>query len=1811
MFFESIFCGKLGKRGSFKFKGSLLLLCLLVSAIVPLVTIPSAAAADPGTFTRKWTGYVAGGGEALLTADVNASVPGEEIFHAGGGAKPNEPGGSVTCLNGRTGAVLWKTGTGGLPAITAIGDTCQPTMVDMDQNGDLELVVPLQYPGGIYFLHAENGRTMYSNTSLGGRIDASPVAADVDGNGYPDLFLAIMGFEEQPTTGKVIRFEWDPATSRIVERDRVTVWHPCAGGLSIADTDNDGTWELYMNERHVYFGDGAWGRGIVSFWASNLTVRWQVYDWGASSNIPMLADVNRDGIVDVVTTDLSAGVCVLNSSTGRPLSNGVRDLKQTGISGRHNHYQSSIYDIDHDGNIEVLSGDGFEGEFNYVTVFDLWNWTLDASLDTTIVGPVLTRSWKGPTVGEVTGDGIMDIIVTTFDPTAANNGMVQVYDRNYNLVYLNTGLRHRAIESVVQDVDKDDGGLNELLILTQGGVIYCFDTPGIASTPRARSEVQFYSESRTGVSEYVPLERPYPDVSNPSPTQMAVGVSTGLTSLSFRLNHPLGQTMSYTVTTTPNIGGGSGSNVGNGVRTVAVSGLLPSTQYRWHVTVTDQSSHTTNKDYSFTTGPYIPNNAPIQSTPTITGSSIFDNLVTTSHATDPDVGDNVTSIFNWEKNGVSLATVNLPFETQTDNQDEYSGLATTKDYAYGATANVFGATWVPNGRVGGAYSFDGNDFIRIPEATTTSTRTRYDGYGTWSAMSVEFWVKANVMSSTEKLIVKQNLYDSNTSYRIDCGRTSNSLSFTWRVGTGVLPTPTTYTLGPYSVTTGAGDWHHVVCTYKSGVGLRLYIDGVQVSSLLGPSYTGNILNSDGPFDIAFGSGSDYLGLIDEVRLYPYEVSPYGVNQRYLDTRNGLSSNSTISKYDTEVGEQWRCQVTPNDGSIDGAAVYTATRTILDAANTPPVASNLFITPASPVTGDDLVANYTYYDAEGNPEAGSIVSWYRNSVWVFDNPTLPNSLTARGEVWSFKVTPSDGFDYGTQVTSGSVTIVNSPPSITSGVILPNPAFDSSTLTASPTGWNDPDNDTAAYTYQWQKLVGGIYTDIPGATTVNLTTQYFAPGDWIRVQATPFDGQLYGTPVAFGTQIINSAPPTTGTPVLVSGSGSNRDDDELTCSAVNTQDPDGDTTTNIYNWLRSGTSITKLYMPFAVNSSTTAKDYSSNGNDGAVSGAIWTPQGVVGGAYSFDGTDVITVADSPSLRNEMDALTIEYWVNPSVDQRRTTILDKNGGSATTNGKYLSGFSSSYSSPNNMIFFGVTVVDTYAEGGTAFQQVYSNPASVIPTGSWSHVVGTYRSGDGLKLYINGTLAASLEVSGNIVASADEPLLIGYSSPVGGTANRYFIGRLDEVRIYTTALSAAQVFQDFIDQKDGLSNSVTIAPQETSSGQTWQCQVTPNDGWQDGTTKLSNQLSIVSGNTRPRIDWYSPANKQLQAHVGDSIAFNETTTDPDGSPLSYSWTLDSIQQATTQNWVYTPTSASPHTVRVTASDGTSSDYQEWTVNVVEGTQSKAYLTVRGSDDTIYYRAYDGVWQSWASVPNGATPDTPASAVCQGKLYTVVRSMDGSSLWLSSINLADSSFSGWTNIEGSTPSAPTLTSNGTHLFLIVRGMDDTIYLRIYNCLTSTWGNWVALPGSTSDTASAAVVGNNLHIVVRGTSDTMSLWHGYVTLSDMSFSGWSSLAGGSDAAPTLAACPDLNAAYLCVKGQDNHIYINKWTGGVWQGWSALSSGSTIDTPAAAATDETLQIVVRGSDGNSLWHCSLDLNTQAQSAWSNIGGSTPSTPTLTS
>ena len=1579
---------------------SVLLLILMASMIVPFSTFGVASAADePTMLTRKWTGYVAGGGEDLLIANILDSSPGMEIIHVGGGVQPSSGAGRVSVLRASDGARILTTTHEG------IGDTCQAQMADIDNDGKLEIIVPLQQPAGMVIYNSEDlsilweapstysGDPGYFNNPTGGRIDSSPVIGDIDGNGYLDIFVGIMAWENSPNAGSIRHLEYDPdyndnfpGAGGIRQVDSRVVWHPCAGGLSLADTDNDGTWELYMADRSQGgMVDGSWGRGLRSFWAENLSSRWDVYDNMMSSNIPMLADVNKDGILDVVATDLSRAVLVLDSATGQPLVNDDDVTLSSSPSQRRNHYQSSVYDVDGDGHLEIMSADGWESYSSIMTIWDLWDWDYDAIIDTAAtaasLGYTAVQSWKGPTVGEVTGDGQMDVIVTCFDSQNAKDGahgpygMVQVYgydDVSGEFVleaYTANNLVHRAIESVVQDVDGD--GVNELFVLTQGGQVYCYYTNGIASNPLPRTEVQFYGERRNGASVYVPYEYDEPALPDsragikfPSPSHWEYGVSTGLTSLEFTLQHPLNELMDYQVSywkisdPATILGSDSVTGTGNGVKTFSVSGLQSSTAYGWKIEVTDASGHISTKEYAFSTS----DTAPTQGTPTITGGSELENLV--AHASPlPDVdGDAVTYAYRWTKDGVNTANLIMPFDNMTDPQAEYSGHAYTTDYSgYSNDGDVFGASWTDEGKVGGAYSLDGsNDFIRIEEQGNS-----LGGDGSWDSIAIEFWVKATSATSTRASpllekhgrpygtdLVTNPVYQY-TGYRVDFSASTTSDTITWRV----------YTENPadeenpiqYQVSANIGaraDWHHVVCTYTSGDGLKIYADGVQINAVVGlsgnilqtdvtPQSSGNlgtrvgdwghttggtVYNTKGPLDIAFG------GMLDNLKIYPGEISADQVNLNYLDSKDGASSQSTISKYATSPGEVWRCYVTPNDASADGTTAQTSTVTIINVVNTPPVASNLAITPVSAVTGDDLTATYTYFDADGHPEFNSIITWYKNGAPSgIVGPVLLSSDTAKGDSWTFTVTPYDGFDYGlTAGPSDPVVIGNTAPSFESVVISPDPALDPArvgayTLTANSYGFADPDADAVeGYTYLWQKWVTDDWQDIGGATSQTLDSSQFVKGETVRVLVTVNDGSEDGNTIEARKWIVDSLPPTTDTPSLVSSSGLNHDDDDLTCSAVNTQDPDvGESPISIYNWLIGGNPFAYLNLPFETNSSTTAMDYSGKGNDGDVYGATWTNNGVLGGAYSFDGNDYIEVPEQGnSLGGDgsWSALSVEFWIKPSgLDTGTQTVVAKTLSSYVPGGSVDASYRVQYryySYPDRLrVYF-------YLNDQSLNVNIYN-----MGNLDWHHIVCTYESGVGLRIYFDGLLQATLAYTGNVVDSTGGLLYLGGVNSGSGDFN----GMMDEVKIYPIALSAAQIFQNYADSADGVDDSVTIVPQETSVGQVWSCEVTPNDGWQNGDTELSNTLTIVTGNTVPHIDWYGPLTSTPHVYVGDSLDFSVLVSDPNASPLTYKWFLDDVEQAgeTTGNWTYSPLSASMHDVRVEVSDGSTTVTHEWSVDV------------------------------------------------------------------------------------------------------------------------------------------------------------------------------------------------------------------------------------------------------------------------------------------
>jgi hypothetical protein len=98
-------------------------------------------------------------------------------------------------------------------------------------------------------------------------------------------------------------------------------------------------------------------------------------------------------------------------------------------------------------------------------------------------------------------------------------------------------------------------------------------------------------------------------------------------------------------------------------------------------------------------------------------------------------------------------------------------------------------------------------------------------------------------------------------------------------------------------------------------------------------------------------------------------------------------------------------------------------------------------------------------------------------------------------------------------------------------------------------------------------------------------------------------------------------------------------------------------------------------------------------------------------------------------------------------------------------------------------------------------------LPLNGWSHLAATY-DGTALRLYVNGVLATSEFVSGNLITS-DGPLRFGGNSIWG----EYFVGNIDEVRVYDEALTEAAIQTDMNTPILPISLTPTPTPSATAT--------------------------------------------------------------------------------------------------------------------------------------------------------------------------------------------------------------------------------------------------------------------------------------------------------------------------------------------------------------------------------------------------------------
>ena len=187
--------------------------------------------------------------------------------------------------------------------------------------------------------------------------------------------------------------------------------------------------------------------------------------------------------------------------------------------------------------------------------------------------------------------------------------------------------------------------------------------------------------------------------------------------------------------------------------------------------------------------------------------------------------------------------------------------------------------------------------------------------------------------------------------------------------------------------------------------------------------------------------------------------------------------------------------------------------------------------------------------------------------------------------------------------------------------------------------------------------------------------------------------------------------------------------------------------------------------------TADDASPNAYDGTVTQVTSGRDGVMGAsAYDFGDNGWVEVGGFPNLDTQV---TISAWINTAdnTEQGQRIFADDEG-----NGQ---GYAFSL-----------------GDGGTGRLRFYSRAVSpvsldtarVIENGRWYHVVAVMNETTNTRqIYVNGSLAASDTYSGSWGTDPDAAS-IGGETDEGETGNR-FDGRVDEVRVYDSALSTDAV--------------------------------------------------------------------------------------------------------------------------------------------------------------------------------------------------------------------------------------------------------------------------------------------------------------------------------------------------------------------------------------------------------------------------------------
>jgi len=564
---------------------------------------------------------------------------------------------------------------------------------------------------------------------------------------------------------------------------------------------------------------------------------------------------------------------------------------------------------------------------------------------------------------------------------------------------------------------------------------------------------------------------------------------------------------------------------------------------------------------------------------------------------------------------------------------------------------------------------------------------------------------------------------------------------------------------------------------------------------------------------------------DETALDTINITLWNSSLNKINSTN--STSSTLEYNFTSLSDGiYYLNATANDTS--GNINFTETRTII-LDTTAPTFSNYNTNQSEVKTGEDLnfsvnitdVFNLTNYTFSYDDGSGTFVN--ETAVTVTENSIIASIIKSITAVYNQMIRwfwfAFDGNNNMATSDIYNITINNTVPIVSSVTLTSSDSLNRTNGTLTGT-WSYSDADSQAEVSNQTKWFNNSVeiTSLENFTSIasgNLSVNNV----WI-FSVSSYDGVNWSTYINSSSITIINTVPTQDTPILnATDNPFNSTNANLTANNVSTSDLDGNLIKNIYDWKINGSSVMLLNMPFE-GSNTNLKDYTDSENNGTNNGATWNSTGGYDGkgAYEFDGdNDTINIglndllSDTSSVSG--DVITISAWVKSDyIGGKAEVIVGKAG--------YNIGLVKE-PSPDRVE---CALVDSANSRYGAWVST-----SKLSTG-WTYFTCDYNGSD-MNLYINGELnfTRAYETTARVNNNAWK---VGNNNDA---AAYDFNGTIDEVQIWNRSLSAEQILALYNNQSN------LIVSQETSLEDVWKVDITPNDGFGDGTTSTSNTVTII----------------------------------------------------------------------------------------------------------------------------------------------------------------------------------------------------------------------------------------------------------------------------------------------------------------------------------------------------------------------------------